>query len=132
MQATARDRDAAVAGDVGVGEVHGQHVVVFLDGGAEEERPVGAEAEQQAGEEAGAVEVEAFLAEADGLDVAVMVEDGEGVALFEDSGLVVGGRRRGDDVKGGFLRRGFVAVVAHHRVLADHRDTSVLWLPGCG
>ena len=42
---------------------------------------------------------ESVLAEAQGIDVAVAIEDREGVAVFEHPGAVVDPARRGEDVE---------------------------------
>src|SRR5262249_43314149 len=68
--------------------------------GAEEERPAAFEFEDESGEVARALVVEALLAQAAGADFAVVVEDGEGVAVLEHAGVFVADAGRGEDVVG--------------------------------
>jgi hypothetical protein len=88
----------AVAEQVRVGEGHCQLVILVADGGTQEERPPPFHSQQQAGEVARPLVVQALLAKAARLDVAVVVEDGEGVPVLEHPGPFVGGAGSGQDV----------------------------------
>jgi len=82
--------------DVGIGEVHGEEDVVVPDRGAEQKGAHAGQPELQPGEESGPVVVEPLLPQAQGDDVARVVEDGEGVPVLEHSGPLVrprGGRQ---------------------------------------
>ncbi len=114
-QAEVADRDALVAGavpqhlgprdvhgavaqrlaaqdHVGVGEVDREPRVVAFRSGPEQQRPLLADAQHQARQVAGALVVDPLLGEADGLDVAVAVEQRERVLVLEDLVLVIGQR----------------------------------------
>ena len=72
-----------VLGDVGVRQVDREQRVVLADVELSSSGRSCRQAQQQAGQEARPLVVEPLLAEADRLDVAVAVEDGERVAVLE-------------------------------------------------
>ena len=77
---------------VRVGEVDREPRVVALGGRPQQQRPFLADAQHQARQVARALVVDPLLGEADGLDVAVAVEQGERVLVLEDLVLVIGQR----------------------------------------
>jgi hypothetical protein len=98
VQGAQRHAHAAVAKEVRVGQGHGEQVVLVADRRGQEEGAGPFQFQHQAGQVAGALVVESFLAQAAGLDVAVVVEDGEGVAVLEDARAVVRRAGGGEDV----------------------------------
>src|SRR5579859_603265 len=109
-------------------------IVVLLDRRAEKERPILVQQEQQAREITGAVVVQALLAQAAGLDVAVVVEDGEGVTVLQDARLLISYRGRGLDIEG--ARRGvavFCPVLAarRHKLWSAHCPLLLAESPQC-
>ena len=80
-------------------------VVLVTDRGTEEERRPAVQLEDQAGQVSRTFVVQPLLAQAAGLDVAVVVEDGERVAVLEHPGPVVGDAGRGQDMVRVALRR---------------------------
>ena len=83
VQRAERQPRPAVAQQVRVGERDDELVVVSRDHRAQEQRPAAVELEQQAGEEARALVIQALLADPAGIDVAVAIEDSERVAVPE-------------------------------------------------
>ena len=99
MNQAAFEHQAAVGVDVGVREVRGEERPGPLHGGAEEQQRASPHEQLESGEEARAVVVEALLAASELADVAVSVEDREGVTLLEHPGAVVEALRRREDVE---------------------------------
>src|SRR5262249_37870765 len=64
-------------------EIDDQKQVVFADGGTEQLRPLGAQAEGELRKKPRAMVVDALFSQAHGQDIAVTVEDSEGIALFQ-------------------------------------------------
>ncbi len=89
MHGASRELGVAVQAGVHIGQVHGQESVVFSNGGAEEKGLLLIEAQREAREVAGFGVKEAETGGTQRLDVAVAVENGEGVAVLEHTGAVV-------------------------------------------
>ena len=84
--------------EVGRGEIDGQEIVLLLHRRRQQQRPPPADAQLQPRQEAGAVVVDALLAQADRLDVAEAVEHRERLVVLEHARAIVGTRRRRLDV----------------------------------
>ena len=93
-----REPRLTVAPQVRVGEGHGELVVLVPDIRAEEERPAPFQLQEQAGEIARPLVVQTFLAQSARLDIAVVVEDREGVAVLEHAGPLISQAGGGQDV----------------------------------
>src|SRR5260370_26804532 len=98
MKRSARQLDQAVDRDIEVADIDGKHHVVLADGGTEQHRASSIEIEDQPREKAGVAVIEALLAQTDGLDIPITVENGEGLAVLEDAGAVVRQRGFSEDV----------------------------------
>src|SRR5689334_3333313 len=130
VQRAARQNDLVPVMNVGVGQVHGQQRVVFLYRGAKKERPFGPELEHKYGQESRALVEQALLAQADLADVAVGIEDGKRLALFEDAAVF--GPERGGSVN---VKRVFggedCRPTRTHRAVANLAHASVLYAAAC-
>jgi hypothetical protein len=104
MDAALGDEQHAAPVQIGGGHVHDQQAVVPPDHGAEQQRALPVDLEFPVGEIAGALVIKPLLGQGAlpvgvGLeDVAVAVEDTEGIALLEHAGGLLGFRTGGDDV----------------------------------
>ena len=96
---TPQDQRAVTSREVGVGEIDGEQIVVFLDRRAQEQGAPAADAHLEAREEARAVMVEPLLAQTHRLHVAEPIEDRERLAVLEHTCAVIRARRRREDVK---------------------------------
>src|SRR5262249_20223687 len=130
----------SAAEQVWVGERDGQLVVLVPDGRAQEKRPVPFQLQQQAGEEARALVVQALLAEAAGLDVAVMVEDGARGPVLEHPGPLVRHAGGGQDVVSAAVPVGparrlsgtFREILGGDRLAVGHETSSLFGQPWGG
>ena len=91
---------------VGIGERDAELIVFVAHRRAEEERAAAFQVEQEAREKSCAVVIEAFFTEAAGLDVAVVIEDAERVAVLEHARSFVGETRRRQDAERAAVGRG--------------------------
>ena len=98
MERSQRQPYLAIPEQVGVGQRHGQLVVPVSDGRTQEERPAPFEFQHQAGQEPRTLVIKALLAQAAGLDVAIVVKDGERVPVLEHAGPFIGDAGSGQDV----------------------------------
>ena len=83
VDVTARDRDDAVAPQIGIGQVGLEQRVVGADRRAQEQRLLTVQEQLEAREESSAVVVEAFFTRLLRHDVATRVEHAERVAVLE-------------------------------------------------
>ena len=84
---------------VGVGDVGAEQLVVVLDAGAQEERTPIVQAQPEAREIARSFVIQALLARAERPDVAVEIEQREGIVVLEHRAALAGARRGRQDVE---------------------------------
>jgi hypothetical protein len=87
--------------EVGVGQVEGESRVVAPGRRSQQQRAVSRQAQLQAGQMARAPVIDPLLAQALRTDVAVPIEDGEGLAMLEDLVVGIGQLRSSLDVIAG-------------------------------
>ena len=73
----------------GYGKIHPEHYIVFPDGRTEQHGPLAGDSEDQLREKSCAAIVDPLFAEAHGLDVAVAVENGKRVVVFQNPCTIV-------------------------------------------
>src|SRR4051812_49357041 len=96
MDGPSGSEDLPVFAYVRVGEIGTKEDVVLLYGRTEQKRTLHSKAKRPAGEVAGSLMIEALLSPAYRLQVAIAIEDREGVAMLKHPNAVVhdrGGRR---------------------------------------
>ena len=99
MQRATRQGNTGGQLHIGIGQVDCHHDVVFADDGAEQEGLVSLNQKLKAGEITRLLMEQALLAQSDGLDVTIAIEDGEGVVVQKHKGAGVGERGLRMDIK---------------------------------
>jgi hypothetical protein len=111
--------------DLGVGEIDGEHRIIVLHRGAQQQRPPAVEQQLQARQVARVRVVEAVGAGLAAHDVAVAVEHREGVAVLEHARAALEQRRRGGDGELRFVMRlGLLGEGADHDAVLPAQATS--------
>src|SRR5580692_10027714 len=98
VEGSSGNHDGLIFRDVDVRQVRDEGKIVSLDVRAQEQRARIPQAEYELGEMAATAEEDAMLAQAEGFDIAVAVEDGETISVFQYSRPVLGRRRSGSYV----------------------------------
>ena len=85
-------------GHVGIREVDVEQDVVLLDRRAEQQRPLPIEGQLEMGQKTGPFVIEAMRAGSQRMDVAVLIEQAERVAVLQHLDVVVGQRGGGHNL----------------------------------
>ena len=98
MQSPQRKVDNTITAEIGIGQRDRQLVVVVPDSRAQEERPAAVQVKDQAGEKPRPVMVDALFAGVAGYNIAVLIKQGEGVAMLQHSYALISEARVRKDV----------------------------------